>query len=124
MSQFAPSALPQPLPAYFAARDHRDTARLFAPDAVVRDEGAVHAGSVAIVEWLDRVEARYHPRYAVQSAETEGNRSVVTFLVSGTFPGSPATLRQAFVIDAGLIRSLETLTVPCRHSLPRPRPRS
>lgn len=109
MSQFDLSTLPLPLPAYFSAEDHRDTANLFAPDAVVRDEGAVLAGSVAIAQWLDRVETRYHPRYVVQGAETVGNRSVVTSIVSGTFPGSPATLRQAFVLDAGLIRSLETL---------------
>lgn len=109
MSQFDPSLLPAPLAAYFAALDHRDTASLFAPDAVVRDEGAVYSGSTAIEAWLDDVETRYHPRYVVEAAETAGDRTVVTFVVSGTFPGSPATLRQAFRVDAGLIHNLETL---------------
>jgi hypothetical protein len=109
MSQSDPSLLPAPLAAYFAAPDHRDTASLFAPDAVVRDEGAVHVGSAAIEAWLDRVQLQYRPRYVVEAAEAVGDRTVVTFVVSGTFPGSPATLRQAFRVDAGLIQSLETL---------------
>jgi hypothetical protein len=33
----------------------------------------------------------------------------VTFEVSGTFPGSPATLRQNFVLANDLIQSIETL---------------
>lgn len=109
MSQFDPSTMPAPLPEYFAAADHAATAVLFAADAIVSDEGATHAGAAAIARWLDDVETRYHPRYVVEAAETVGPRTVVTFQVSGTFPGSPATLRQAFVTQSGLIRSIETL---------------
>ncbi|MCR6672127.1 nuclear transport factor 2 family protein [Devosia ginsengisoli] len=109
MSQFDPATLPAPLAAYFAATDHRDTASLFAPGAVVRDEGETLTTVAAIAAWLDRVETRYHPRYVVEAAETTGDRTIVTFVVSGTFPGSPATLRQAFVVGDGLIRWLETL---------------
>lgn len=109
MSHFDAATLPVPLAAYFAALDHRDTATLFAPDARVRDEGETMEGAAAIAAWLDRVESKYHPRYVVQAAETAGDRSVVTFVVSGTFPGSPATLRQAFTLRDGLISGLETL---------------
>jgi len=109
MSQFDPTTLPAPLADYFAAADHRDTAALFAPDAVVRDEGETLSGAAAIADWLDRVETKYRPRYVVDAAETDGARTVATFVVCGTFPGSPATLRQAFEIHGGLITRLETL---------------
>ena len=109
MSQFDRIDLPAPLDAYFAATDHASTAPLFAADAVVEDEGATHVGLAAIAEWLDRVEAQYHPRYVVQGVETSGAESTVTFQVSGTFPGSPATLRQAIRVEGGLIHGLRTL---------------
>ncbi len=109
MSQFDPSTLPAPLADYFAAADHRDTAPLFAPEAVVRDEGETLSGTAAITDWLDRVETRYHPRYALEAATTEGTCTIVTFVVSGTFPGSPATLRQEFWLRDGLIHGIRTL---------------
>lgn len=109
MSRFDPTTLPEQLAEYFAATDHSATAHLFAAHAVVRDEGETLSGNAAILTWLNSVEARYHPRYAVTGAQTEGQHTVVTFIVSGTFPGSPATLRQAFVLQGGLIQSIETL---------------
>lgn len=109
MSHFDPATLPRPLADYFAAADHRNTLSLFAPDARVLDEGAVHVGTSKIAAWLESVEARYHPRYIVQSADTEGSRTVVSFLVSGTFPGSPVKLRQEIVVENDRIASLETL---------------
>lgn len=109
MTKSAPAPLPAPLAAYFAAHDHRDTASLFAPDAVVRDEGQTHAGAAAIAAWLDRVETSYHPRYAVKAVESADGRTIVTFEVSGTFPGSPVTLRQAFTVADGYVQRLETL---------------
>lgn len=109
MPQFDSATLPTPLAAYFAAADHRQTLTLFALDAQVRDEGATHVGSAEIAAWLDSVEARYHPRYVVEAAKTDGNRTVVTFVVSGNFAGSPATLQQAIVVEYGQIQSLETL---------------
>ena len=110
MSSFDPSTLPAPLGQYFTTIDHSQVAPLFAADATVRDEGQWHRGSEAIANWLSRVEERYHPRYVVEDARTEGDRVIVTFEVSGTFPGSPARLQQAFTIGPdGLIARLETL---------------
>lgn len=110
MTNFEPATLPAPLPDYFGTEDHSATTPLFSPDATVLDEGETHRGAAAIAAWLDRVEAKYHPRYAVQSAEWEGDRVVVTIEVSGTFPGSPALLRQAFTLDGNArIARLETL---------------
>lgn len=109
MSQFDPTALPAPLADYFAAADRRAIIGLFASDARVRDEGEDHVGTAAIAKWLDRVETRYQPRYAIQDAQTSGDQTTVTFTVSGTFPGSPATLRQQFVVAEGRIATLATL---------------
>jgi len=110
MPDFDLSSLPSPLPAYFATTGHSASLPLFAPDATVRDEGELHRGTEAIAAWLDGVESRYSPRYRVLGAEPEGERIVVTVEVAGTFPGSPAVLRQAFTLDgAGRIARLETL---------------
>lgn len=101
--------LPAPLPRYFADGDRSTQAPLFAPDAIVLDEGQVHRGHEEIAAWLNSVETRYHPRYELLDANQDGARTVVTFKVSGTFAGSPAILRQALVTDGRQIQSLETL---------------
>lgn len=52
----------------------------------------------------------YRPRYQLQRVEADKDRTIVTFEVSGTFPGSPAVLRQAFTFDSHQrIATLETL---------------
>ena len=101
--------LPSPLPQYFAEPDRIGSAALFADTAVVLDEGRVHRGPGEIAAWLARVQTRYSPRYEVIDAHEDGARTLVTFKVSGTFPGSPLTLQQALVTEGGLIQSLETL---------------
>ncbi|KFL29904.1 hypothetical protein JP75_17480 [Devosia riboflavina] len=102
-------ALPSPLAEYFGRTDATQLLGLFAPDATVRDEGRVHQGTAEISEWLESVEARYHPRYRVIKAEEDSERVAVTFEVSGTFPGSPAILSQNFVLTGNRIQRIETL---------------
>jgi hypothetical protein len=110
MSSFDPTTLPAPLGRYFDTVDHSQVAPLFSADAQVHDEGAWHRGKEAIAGWLSRVEEKYHPRYVVEGAHTEAGRIIVTFKVSGTFPGSPARLQQAFTLGPdNLIARLETL---------------
>ena len=101
--------LPPPLSQYFADGERTASAPLFSENAVVLDEGHVHRGRAEIAAWLESVEMRYRPRYELIDASRDGERTVVTFKVSGTFPGSPLTLRQALVTDKGEIHSLETL---------------
>jgi hypothetical protein len=101
--------LPAPLTDYFSRADATNLSELFAPDATVKDEGKVHQGEAKIAEWLASVEARYHPRYRVLAAEANSAGVTVTFEVSGTFPGSPATLRQNFVLTGDRIQRIETL---------------
>lgn len=109
MSIFDTATLPVPLADYFTAPDHAATAPLFADDAEVHDEGAVHVGAAAVAAWLESVEARYHPRYVVEAAHTTGAVTEVSFTVSGTFPGSPARLRQAITTANNRITRLQTL---------------
>ncbi len=106
MSVSLAPALPLRIAEYFATSGQRDVAELFAVDAVVIDEGETHRGLKAIEKWLASVEARYRPRYVVQ----DGDSHIVAFEVSGTFPGSPAGLRQAFRLnETGKILHLQTL---------------
>ncbi|QYO76416.1 nuclear transport factor 2 family protein [Devosia salina] len=110
MTDLSPFTLPQPLARYFERRGNVDAATIFAPAATVTDEGHTYRGPTEIGHWLRSVEQRYRPRYRILGAETHDRRTVVTFEVSGTFPGSPAVLRQAFRLDnAARIESLETL---------------
>ena len=102
-------ALPAPLADYFGRTDGSDLLPLFAPDAVVRDEGETHQGTAAIAGWLQGVESRYRPRYRILASDQRGEAIVVTFEVSGTFPGSPATLRQAITLSGDRIARIETL---------------
>ena len=110
MSAFDPATLPDPLSQYFERTDPLHAAALFAPNASVHDEGDWHRGQAAIALWLRGVEERYRPRYQLQRVEADKDRTIVTFEVSGTFPGSPAVLRQAFTFDSHQrIATLETL---------------
>ncbi|KKB08273.1 nuclear transport factor 2 family protein [Devosia chinhatensis] len=110
MSVFNPTALPATIAAYFATSGNRAAIDLFAREAAVVDEGETHTGLEAITSWLDSVERRYRPRYVLQDASRSGTGHTVTFEVSGTFPGSPAILRQHFELNMdGKIRLLRTL---------------
>ncbi len=110
MTTYDLASLPLPIAQYFATSGQGEAARLFAAEAVVVDEGRTHKGLPQIIAWLDDVEHRYHPRYRLKQASHDQQRHIVTFEVSGTFPGSPATLRQSFALsDDGKIAHLQTL---------------
>ena len=110
MSSSGPAALPPLLADYFTTEDRSQIASLFSPNASVHDEGQWHRGAAAVAAWLASVEERYHPRYQVNEVRREDDRTIVTFEVSGTFRGSPATLSQAFTFGPdALIKSIETL---------------
>jgi hypothetical protein len=101
--------LPQPIADYFAGRNARDYAKAlsgFAPAAVVGDEERQHVGAEAIQRWMEETVASYNDQSQVRGATTDGNRTLVTAEVSGTFPGSPIEFRYAFTLQDGLITSL------------------
>ncbi len=102
--------LPPPVAAYMAAEAAKDSAalaRLFGPDAIVRDERREHRGAAAIEAW--HREANAAARYAVEplDASVDGSNVVVRTRVSGDFPGSPAELHNHFTLEGDRIALLE-----------------
>ena len=102
--------LPEPIAAYFAAANRFAVDAMLAPFAAaaeVEDKGRQRRGRAAIREWLEEVTAKYRATVEVVEVEESAGRTIVTGLVSGNFPGSPARLRYAFGLDAGEITALE-----------------
>ncbi|WP_210529514.1 nuclear transport factor 2 family protein [Rubellimicrobium arenae] len=96
--------------AFFQAEKRSDASALaaaFSPDATVKDEGAEHAGSEAILAWWQAARAKYRHRAEPLDATTADGRTVVRARVTGEFPGSPATLTFAFTLAGGRIARLE-----------------
>ena len=81
----------------------------FAEGAVVVDDGHERSGRLAIREWIEGSTARYRVKAdSIDVAERDGN-TVVTCLLSGDFPGSPAKLRYVFSLSEAMIIRLEII---------------
>lgn len=101
--------LPSPIQTYFTAEAPQDGARLaavFAPDAIVHDEGATHRGPEEIVAWWKAAKARYRHRAEPLDMTEAGGKHLVRARVSGDFPGSPAVLTFTFGLRGELIDEL------------------
>jgi hypothetical protein len=102
--------LPEPLAAYFAAKNRHDIeamAAMFAEQASVRDEGVTHEGRPAIRAWIEETTRRYAVKVApIEMMQTPG-RIVVKADVAGNFPGSPVTLTYKFALAGDHISALE-----------------
>lgn len=102
--------LPQPVAAYLAAENRKDSAALaqcFVEDAVVRDEGREHRGVAAIEAWHRETNAKV--AYVVEPLDASAHDAtvVVRTRVTGDFPGSPAELWKHFTLEGGRIALLE-----------------
>ena len=106
-----PADLPDNLNRYFAAQNDQDADGMtaaFAPDAEVHDEGQTYVGRKAIREWKADTIAKYGVSVEPLTSTRSGDVLTVVARVAGNFPGSPADLTYAFVLDeTGLIRTLE-----------------
>ncbi|MDO9413630.1 MAG: nuclear transport factor 2 family protein [Pseudolabrys sp.] len=101
-----PLDLPAPLPAYFAAKNAHDIDAMlacFAQDAAVRDEGKDYHGHPAIRGWIEETTRKYKVTVEPNAVDHVGEEVAVKALVSGDFPGSPATLGYRFTIADGKI---------------------
>jgi ketosteroid isomerase-like protein len=99
-----------PLDAYFAAKNRKDIDAMLAPfakDAIVKDEGRTHSGRAAIRAWMEETTRKYGVTFEVTDVAEESDRVRVAALVSGNFPGSPATLHYAFQLSGDRISHLE-----------------
>ena len=102
--------LPLPLATYYEAKNQHDINGMLAPfaeDAVVRDEGQEHHGRAAIRSWMEHTTRKYRVTVDVKQIELVDDCLIVSGLVSGDFPGSPAMLRYAFTLSGSKIARLE-----------------
>jgi ketosteroid isomerase-like protein len=102
--------LPAPLRSYFAAKNGKDIDSMlasFLEDAIVKDEGRIHVGRAAIREWMEETTRKYGVSVEVSDVEQEGDTARIAALVSGNFPGSPATLHYTFELSDDRIAGLE-----------------
>lgn len=102
--------LPEHIAAYYSAQNRHDIdgmAAAFTEQAVVRDEGETHKGRPAIKAWIKDTTRRYRVTVAPAAMAPSGSWIVVDTLVTGNFPGSPATLTHRFELADDGIRALE-----------------
>lgn len=102
--------LPKPIAAYVAAANAQDAeavAACFSEGAVVLDEERERQGIDDIHDWAEEVSAKYHPTIRGLSVDETDEGMIVTFEVSGDFPGSPIELGYDFAVHEGKIDRLE-----------------
>ncbi len=78
----------------------------FSKTATVRDEGKTYTGHVDIRAWKEETTRKYRVTVEVSDVARTGDTFKIAMLVSGNFPGSPATLHYLFELDDGLIARL------------------
>jgi hypothetical protein len=102
--------LPPSIQSYFDADKRNQGAAplsVFAPDAVVRDEGQSYAGHEAIDAWWRDVKTKYHAVAEPLEVRERADALEVRAKVAGQFPGSPVTLTFAFRLKDSQIAVLE-----------------
>ena len=90
--------------------DHKSTvAELFAPDAVVSDDGSTYRGREEIVGWLTGQASEFTTTSTRLSADRTDRTVVVVTRVEGNFPGGRVDLRNVCTLDGA--GQLTTLTI-------------
>lgn len=79
----------------------------FAETAVMYDEDEMHEGKEQIRHWNEATNEKYRTVLEPIDFRLDGSMAILTAQVSGTFDGSPILLDHHFVIENGLIKSLE-----------------
>ncbi|OFX04755.1 MAG: hypothetical protein A3D94_02630 [Alphaproteobacteria bacterium RIFCSPHIGHO2_12_FULL_66_14] len=101
--------LPTPIAKYFEAKNlHAIDAMLatFSDLASVCDEGQEMVGHLAIRNWMEETTRKYRVTVTPTGVDQSDAKTIVTALVSGTFPGSPAQLRYHFTVAGEQITHL------------------
>lgn len=102
--------LPDPISRYFETDKTQAAdavAQCFTGSAVVRDERKTYAGRDAIRAWKEQSSRTYSYVVEPLSFTQADGRLIVTARLTGDFPGSPTTLRYAFVLEDDQIADLE-----------------
>jgi hypothetical protein len=103
--------LPEPIENYFrhsANEAIEEAVATFTPEATLFDQGedTKAVGREAIHNWMTDYMSKYKTTLEVVGMIEEVGKVVVTTLVSGNFPGSPAEFVYRFVLRDGLIDQL------------------
>lgn len=101
--------LPPPIARYFEAQNGHDIDAMlavFSNQASVHDEGHDAVGSVAIRDWMEETSRKYRVTVVPTGVDQAEAKTIVTALVSGTFPGSPIQLRYRFTVVGEQITDL------------------
>ena len=105
--------LAKPIADYFTADAEKDdreaVARCFTEDAVVKDEGHIYTGRVAIKQWKENATTKYQYTSEPFASEHKDGKTVTASHLVGNFPGSPVDLRYFFELDGDKIASLEII---------------
>ncbi len=103
------TSLPPLLSRFVDAMNHQDaTAFLacFAAGAIVEDEGRTHRGLDEIKSWIEAAFVESRPWLEVTDFNPTDSGSIITGIVSGTFPGSPVVLHYHLTHDSDRITAL------------------
>lgn len=106
--------LPDVVETYFEISNGGDLSQLascFCTHATVFDENNTHEGLAAIEAWQHEVRQAFAFEVEPLQALQEEGRLIVLTHLTGSFPGSPVKLNQAFKLEGDRIRSLEI--TPC-----------
>ncbi|RYG48420.1 nuclear transport factor 2 family protein [bacterium] len=103
--------LPQPIENYFRHSEKgalKEASEAFALDATVIDEGedSKAVGREAIHGWITEYTSKFKTTLEVVNLVEKDGEAVVTTLVSGDFPGSPAEFVYRFALRNDLIDRL------------------
>lgn len=82
-------------------------ANCFSETAVVFDEGKTHNGRLDIQHWIEESNAKYKSVMKPLEYTENGTSGVLSAECSGTFPGSPITLKFHFDIVDRQIQHLK-----------------
>ena len=75
----------------------------FDDNAIVYDEGEEIKGLTPIKQWADNVFNKYELTAKVTDTTQSDNETILTTLVSGTFPGSPLEIKYYITFNKGKI---------------------
>jgi len=78
----------------------------FSNDATVFDEGKIYHGKKEVRQWNEMTNAKYKTKYEPLEISNTEDGIILTAKVSGTFDGSPATIKYHFEIKNSKIVSL------------------
>src|ERR1700730_9667262 len=101
--------LPKVVADLIAAQDKFDSkafAENFSDEAIVQYEGKTYHGKKEIRQWNEITNAKYKTKYKPLEISTRGDEIILTTKVSGTFDGSPITLKYQFKLIGDKIISL------------------